>query len=390
MKQRHLKLVLVGLVGLSLSATAGTKEPSIVPAEANNDGWIALFNGKDLTGWEPVGTAADWKVSDGAIEVVGTGDGWLASVATFGDFELIVEWWVSKGGNSGIFFRAGTDGKPWVNGYESQIDDDDTKNPTGSIYNRIKAKKVSTPDEQWNTTEIRAEGSQITVKLNGEQVADGSDETFKHGRIGLQMHDDKTTVKFRKVWIRPLGLKPLYNGKDFANWKVKTKTGEPVEIKVVDGVIRIQGGPGYVESNGDYGDFHARFKIKTEPREDNSSNSGVFMRGPRHPGDDFRKWPEGLEAQVFNEPEDFTTGGFYHFVKAPAVYAQNNEWFWMDINAVGNRYQTWVNGMPVSTWVDPKDRFKSGVFGLQAHDPLSIIYYGAAEVAELAPHVDGK
>jgi hypothetical protein len=387
--KRGLNAALVALVLGSFTIAGYTKEPSIIPTDKNEEGWIALFNGKDTSGWEVVGPKAEWTVKDGVLTNVGTGGGWLGTVATFGDFDLVVEWKVSMGGNSGIFFRAGIDGPPWVDGYEAQIDEDDEKNPTGSVYNRIKAKKVSSPDEQWNTTEIHAEGPNIVVKINGQEVVNGNDATCKYGRIGLQMHDDKTTVMFRKAWIRPLGLKSLYNGKDFTNWKVrkgKNRDGSSPDVHLEEGAMRLQGGPGYIESNADYSNFHARFKIKTLPREDNSSNSGVFMRGPRFPGDDFEHWPEGVECQVFNQADDFTTGGWYHFQSASAVYAQDNEYFWMDVNAVGNHYQSWINGMPAATWIDEKDRFQKGVFGLQCHDPKSIIYYAAAAVTELAPH----
>lgn len=373
-------------LSMMIGGASFAKDPSVVPADKNAEGWIALFNGTDTSGWEMFGDATEWTVKEGILENVGTGGGWLGTVATFGDFDLIVEWQVSKGGNSGIFFRAGTEDVPWVDGFESQIDEDDTHNPTGSIYNHLAAKKVPSPDEQWNTTEIHAEGPSIVVRVNGQEVVNGQDEAFTHGRIGLQMHDNNSTVRFRKVWIRPLGLKSLYNGKDFTGWKVRIPKDRKVEIKVEDGAIRIQGGPGYVESQEDYGDFHARFRIKTLPKDNSSSNSGIFIRGPRFPGDDYVGWPEGLEAQVFNQNGDFITGGWYHFMKASGVYAQDEEWFWMDINAVENRYQSWVNGMPAATWVDPENRFIKGIIGLQAHDPKSVIFYSGAELVELAPH----
>lgn len=384
--------VVLALVGLAVCSGSYAKDPSVVPADKNGEGWIALFNGKDTAGWEVIGAKAEWTVKDGVLQNVGSGGGWLGTYATFGDFDLIVEWQVSKGGNSGIFFRAGTDDNPWVDGYESQIDDDDTKNPTGSVYNRegLTAKKVPSPDGQWNTTEIYAEGPSIIVKVNGQEVVNGKNEAFAHGRIGLQMHDDKTTVMFRKVWIRPLGLKAIFNGKDFDGWKIRVvKDGKnpPADVHMEDGAMRFQGGPGYVESAQDYTDFHARFKVKTLPKGDSSSNSGIFIRAPRFAGDDFTEWPLGLEAQVFNQNGDYITGGWYWFTPASAVYSQDNEWFWMDINAVGNRYQSWVNGMPAATWVDDQNRFTKGLFALQCHDPKSVIYYGAAEVSNLAPHV---
>jgi hypothetical protein len=340
------------------------------------DGWIALFNGEDLFGWEVHGEGGHWFVNNGVLTATGESGNWIGTTATFADFELVVEWKVSKGGNSGIFFRAAEEGAPWVNGYESQIDEDDPKNPTGSIYNIIKAEQVDVPDEKWHETRITADGNHLQVDIDGKKVVDATDDSHEQGTIGLQFHHGGMRVEFRKVWLKPLGLESIFNGKDFTGWR---NVGKNPSFKIEDGAIRLQGGPGYVESDGTYDDFIAQVMVRTAP----NSNSGVFFRGPRIEGDEFRAWPQGYEAQVFNHPRDFTTGGIYSFQPARGVYSEDGEWFLMTINAVGNRLVTWVNGRIAADWEDPENRFQDGILALQAHDPNSIIYYRKVEIRDL-------
>jgi hypothetical protein len=361
------------LVGLCPGAYSEAMLPS---QEEAGQGWISLLDGQDLAGWRVHGTGGHWVVADGVLTATGTGGNWLGTSAVFDDFELVAEWKVSKGGNSGIFFRASEEGRPWIDGYESQIDEDDEKNPTGSIYNRIQAKKAEVPDETWHQSRIIAEGDHIVVLLNGEKVVDGSDATHRAGHIGVQFHHGGMQVWFRKIWLRPLGLKPIFNGKDFTGWR---KVGSKPSYTIEDGAVRIQGGPGYLESGEDYADFMAQLEIRAEP----NSNSGVFFRGPRVEGDEFKRWPQGYEAQVFNHPRDFTTGGIYGFIAARGVFSQDGEWFVMTINAVGNRLVTWVNGRPAVDWEDTENRFRDGILALQAHDPNSIIYYRKVEIKQL-------
>ena len=375
---------------LGFAFASPAKSPSVVPTEALDRGWIALFNGKDLTGWEIHGATAGWSVADGTLTNVGTGLGWLGTASTWGDFELSVEWKLSTGGNSSVYYRAGPEEVPLDNGYDVQLDADDQQNPTGSVYGRLTAKPVPVPDEQWHTTDVRVEGARHQIRINGELVVDGTDTTWRHGRIGLQMHDASTTVRFRKVWIRPLGLTPIFNGQNLEGWRVRKQIREDrpePDFRVEENAIRIQGGPGYIETLREFADLHARFKIKTTLQGDSSSNSGVFLRGPVVPGDNFTIWPEGLEVQIYNQPADFSTGGLVRFVQACDLYAQDDEWFWLDLNVVGNRYSSWVNGMPAASWTDPENRFLKGILALQANDPKSVTLFGSAEIVELAPHV---
>ncbi len=172
--------------------------------------WIDLFNGKDLSGWKPVGDGK-WTVKDGIL--IGTQDeqgrpGDLMTRVQYDDFELEVEFKVVWPANSGIWFRRA----PGKMGCQFDIlDYPDAK--TGSIWSNGFKSKV--PDEKhlkkndWNKAVIRCESDHISATLNGHKVADFRDKSFMRGAIGLQTHagDEykKMQIMARRVRLRRLG-----------------------------------------------------------------------------------------------------------------------------------------------------------------------------------------
>lgn len=181
-----------------------------------SDGWITLFDGKNLNDWNKIGDA-NWRIEDGSV-VADKGNGFLVSKNTYGDFQLRVEFWIDDVANSGIFIRC-TDPQN-VGGktaYEVNIWDARPVQEygTGAIVNVAKVNPMPKAGGKWNVYEITAKGSTFTVTLNGQKTVDGAqDAKFARGRISLQhglgLKDDKGvasdagTVKFRKVEIKPL------------------------------------------------------------------------------------------------------------------------------------------------------------------------------------------
>jgi hypothetical protein len=171
---------------------------------------VSLFNGKDLSGWKPAHNA-QWTVENGVI--VGQwnpekpGGGWLMSEKEFSDFVLHVEFrGEPKNTNSGVAIRDPQHGEkdPAYSGYEIQIlDIADAKMPTGSVYNIQKAKYVSLKDG-WNTMEITAKGTHISVVLNGEKVAETDNDRSLKGSIGFQSHSKGEKIYVRNVRIEEL------------------------------------------------------------------------------------------------------------------------------------------------------------------------------------------
>jgi serine/threonine-protein kinase len=222
--------VLVGV--LVFVASKGTSEPG-GPA-----GFVPLFNGKDLEGWQiHNGKLESWGADKekGILYVQGGGGGWLMTDKEYGDFELRLEFKVPKGGDSGVALRAPLEGAPTFQGMEIQILDD-TSYPghqvwhhTGAIYEMVPPTRVVTrPVGQWNKYHIVCKGRRVTVELNGTKVVDADLDKYKEkhsqghpgilrekGHIGLQEHnvpgrhpaalqEHGGRVEFRKIEVKEL------------------------------------------------------------------------------------------------------------------------------------------------------------------------------------------
>jgi hypothetical protein len=178
-------------------------------SSGNGSGWVTLFDGRSLDNWDRVGDA-NWRL-DGDGVVADKGSGFLVSKNTYGDFEIRAEFWVDSDANSGVFIRCEDRLKLSSNVcYEVNIFD---KRPeasygTGAIVDTARVSPMPKAGGRWNTYEILAKGSHLTVKLNGVQTADVENGKHARGVIGLQyapgVVKDKGVVKFRKVEIRAL------------------------------------------------------------------------------------------------------------------------------------------------------------------------------------------
>ncbi len=192
-------------------------------------GWTHLFNGADLTGWEPVGDPALWTVSDGVLQTTGAETGWLSTVQEYDDFALQFEYRLPAKGTSGVFLRAPRIGAHNHSAFvEVELIDDATANKnskylTGSLRQiaERKAADVAHPASsgEWNVMEIRAVGPEIRVTLNGQKINDvhlggSSIPDFMQtnaerpsGCIGLQCAN--SSAEFRNIRIRPIRPQPI-------------------------------------------------------------------------------------------------------------------------------------------------------------------------------------
>jgi hypothetical protein len=195
-------------------------------ALAQDEGFTALYNGKDLSGWHAKdGRLAVWNANGELISCSGGGGGWLTTDREYGDFELRVDYRIAPGGNSGVGIRYPAKGDPAHAGMEIQILDDnapDYRNLqaaqyTGGIYYQVPPNaKPAKPPGQWNRYIIRCEGPRIRIRLNDveiqnvnvEQQTKGEgghlplSERPRRGFIGLQSHTGP--ADFRNIEIREL------------------------------------------------------------------------------------------------------------------------------------------------------------------------------------------
>ncbi len=184
-------IVLLGLIGLS--ACVFTRTPESKPKE-NEEGWTLLFNGTDFTGWKsakggPV-PAERWKIENGVLSTLPDKEGFVDIVTeeSFGAFELVLEFKVTAGANSGVkyFILPGT-----TLGCEYQIIDNDffgdereenAKRLQGGLYDMIPpAVDASKPVGDRNVARIVSDGKKVEHWLNGEKTVsyDRSSDAFK-------------------------------------------------------------------------------------------------------------------------------------------------------------------------------------------------------------------
>jgi len=231
------------LVGCNSEADKGegdakTPEPA---AASSTDGFVDLFNGKDLTGWTPSKENPEsFSVEDGKLIVKGgrshlfyTGD---VNGGKFKNFELKVRAKTFPGANSGVYFHTEMQDEGWPNkGYECQVNSTH-KDPkkTGSLYavknivvlkegqeppkggeHEIRERAPST-DGEWFDYHITVKGKHIHIQVNGETTVeytepDGGAGTsnfagrkLSEGTFGIQAHDPESEVHYEKWAVKVL------------------------------------------------------------------------------------------------------------------------------------------------------------------------------------------
>lgn len=198
-------------------------EPQMAPTEAavevEDEGFVPLFNGKDLAGWKThPSQPGNWRVENGVLIASGRSHGDLYSEKeTYTDFHLRVEARINEAGNSGVFCRSqfGPIRPPnnprWPDGYEAQINVGHVdKNKTGSLYGphgvAVTVADSPVPANDWFTLEFIAVNNRLVVKVNGKTTADYVDveRRFATGRFALQQHNPETVIEFRKIEVREI------------------------------------------------------------------------------------------------------------------------------------------------------------------------------------------
>ncbi len=223
-------LLCLGLGCLIAMAAESSRAADNTPPE----GFVALFNGKDLAGWkglvgnpktraemspEKLAEAqkkadeqmrAHWNVVDGVLVFDGKGKS-LCTAKDYGDFELFVDWKIKPKGDSGIYLRGSPQVQIW----------DTAQRPEGSggLFNNKEhpSKPLQCADKpigEWNTFRIKMVGEKVTVWLNGELVVDNvvlenywdrDKPIYPTGQIELQNHGN--TLYFKNIYLREIPRK---------------------------------------------------------------------------------------------------------------------------------------------------------------------------------------
>jgi HEAT repeat protein len=357
----------------------------IILARLRQGGFTPLFDGHTLDGWkglvaDPPARAkmapqelvkaqaeadermrANWKSVDGVLVFDGKGES-LCSARDYADFELLVDWKIEKGGDSGIYLR----GSPQVQIWDAGA------NPVGSggLYNNQKGKslpleKADRPVGEWNSFRIVMIGERVSVHLNDKLVVDNTilenywerdKPIYPSGQVELQAHGNP--LYFKNLFIREIprdsavpeldpseaaeGFAPLFNGRDLAGW-----TGGGGGYAAEDGkiVVHPERGGGNLYTEKEFSDFVLRFEFKLTP----AANNGLGVRAPLE-GDAAYA---GMELQILEDgsPVYWTLkpyqyhGSVYGVVPAKrGVLRPAGEWNSEEVIVEGRRVKVAVNG----------------------------------------------
>ncbi len=385
--------------GASVTSRTAADEGGTVPVvepprplseAALADGWISLFDGETLFGWQAQ-SDANWRIEQGAIVVDAGSKGLLTTTTRFADYVLQIDFRSAPGTNSGIFLHTpAVPREPATDCYELNIADSDNPFPTGSLVKRAKT-TGNVDSRDWQSYEVTVAGDRVTVLLDGNQVLAYTDPApLRRGFIGLQFNEGK--VEFRNIRLKPTGLAPLFNGQDLTGWTEYPEMASRFTVSA-EGTLDVKDGRGQLETKDQFGDFVLQLQCLTKAKH---LNSGIFFRCI--PGDVMM----GYECQIQNgyqngdrrQPMDCGTGGIFRRQDARLVVADDLAWFHQTLIADGPHMAAWVNGYQVSDWTDERDpdanprkglRLDAGTIMIQGHDPTTDISFRDIRIAELPP-----
>lgn len=402
------------LIGGSDSAILRSTLTAHIKYMSYDQGFVALFNGRDLQGWKglvgnPISRSSmdekalleaqslanvqarnDWKVEEGRLVFTGHGDN-LCTDKQYGDVELYVDWKITEKGDAGIYLR----GSPQVQIWDISRKEVGAQVGSGGLYNNQQhpSKPLVVADNKigdWNTFHIIMLGDKVTVYLNGVLVADQvvlenywdrKRPIFAKEQIELQAHG--TRVEYRNIYIKEIredmkfelteaekkaGFEMLFDGTHLDKW-VGNKTGYPIQ----DGAMVVDpagGSGGNIYTAAEYADFDFRFEFQLTP----GANNGLGIRSPLR-GDAAYK---GMELQILdNDAPVYSNlkvyqyhGSIYGVLPALRGYLKPvGEWNQQIVEAKGNKIKVTLNGQVILN-ADIGDAIQFGTADKQDHPGL--------------------
>ncbi len=412
------------LAGCLIPMLLSFKESSISvensPAQLQKDGFVALFNGKDLKGWK--GLVADpikrmkmsaaelaeaqkkadaemrdsWKVVNGELHFQGHGNN-ITTVKKYGDFEMLVDWKIvddgTQEGDAGIYLR----GTPQVQIWDNARVKVGAQVGSGGLYNNKnnESKPLKVADKklgEWNTFRIIMKADRVTVYLNGELVTDNvilenywdkNLPIFAEEQIELQAHG--SPVAYRNIYIKELtrskpfqlsaqekkdGFKTLFDGTNMFQW-----TGNTADYVTDNGTLAIN--PKSAKSSGgnlftkdEFSDFILRFEFQLTP----GANNGLGIRAPMT-GDAAY---QGMELQILDNDapvyKDLHVyqyhGSIYGTIPAKRGFLKpTGQWNYQEVIVQGPKIKVVLNGTTILD-ADITDARKNGAADGKPHPGL--------------------
>ena len=381
----------------------------------DKEGYVTLFNGKDLTGWKglvenPIKRSkmsekelaeaqikadevmrSGWKVENGELVFTGKGDN-IATAKNYGDIELQLDWKIfdegHKEGDAGVYLR----GTPQVQMWDTSRVAVGAQVGSGGLYNNQKyeSKPLKVADNklgEWNHFYIKMIGDKVTVYLNGELVTDNVPlenywdrkmPLFPEEQIELQAHGSR--VAYRDIYLKEIprveqfklsaeeekeGYKVLFDGTNMNEWM-----GNTTDYVIEDGVMVVRpqpGSRGNLFSKEEYGDFVFRFEFKLTP----GANNGLGIRAPLE-GDAAYT---GMELQILDNDADVYKnlenyqyhGSVYGVIPAKRGFLKPvGEWNYQEVTVKGPKIKITLNGHVILDG-DLTDARKNGTMDKKSH-----------------------
>ncbi|MCF2519271.1 DUF1080 domain-containing protein [Dyadobacter sp. CY351] len=379
-----------------------------------DEGFVALFNGKDLTGWKglvenPIARGKmsadslaykqkkadeaankDWFAKDGELVFSGHGDN-LATVKQYGDVEMYVDWKIQKDGDAGIYLR----GTPQVQIWDTSRVSVGAQVGSGGLYNNKtnESKPSKLADNaigDWNTFHITMTGDRVSVDLNGENVVDNvilenywdrNLPIFAKEQIELQAHGNQ--INYRDVYVREIerpepfklseteqkeGFKVLFDGTNMFEW-----VGNRTDYFIENGSLVVdpkKGGKGNLYTKDEYSDFDFRFEFQLTP----GANNGLGIRTPME-GDAAYV---GTEIQILDNDADIYKdlheyqyhGSAYGIIPAKRGFLKPmGEWNYEEVRVQGSKIKVTLNGTVILDG-DLAEASKNGTVDHKEHPGL--------------------
>ncbi len=264
------------------------------PHLTDEAGFVALFNGRDLSGWRNVNCSpSTWTVNDGVIDCSGFPTGILCSDRQYENFVFEMEWrHLAEQGNAGLFLWSDpltARGQPFSRSIEVQVmtgmegpgytSQGDVFPIHGATMKPVNGRGGSrafptesrmNPGGQWNHYRVTCIDGKLELAVNGKVVTTGTDCKPRRGYICLE--SEGAPAQFRNLRVKELpaaspdiaatpgmtcdthaGFRSLYNGRDFAGWKFGPE--HEGHWKADDWTISFDGQGTHLWTEEEFGDF---------------------------------------------------------------------------------------------------------------------------------------